>query len=252
MEHEETPAIRSIRGWILGNPTTMVERRAQREEGGDCDCTYRKPYLHSLVLSGVCWTSAVVNNTDEFLEENTRESNIAGGWAGLSQPCRLKGGCSRKSCYAGDAIYGSLSLQKRRKVTSTWAGTGFWKSPTGGLLVPEGIHDPEAICPVGGIYSYKPESIHRMGNWESVGALGVLSLFGTVMEHERGYRSDICRIDKLWILRAENLRFSFERIQSFYERTYECPVKILKAGVSDSFVTWLKKEKIEKLIEEGI
>lgn len=100
----------------------------------------------------------------------------------------------------------------------------------------------------GGIYSYKPEFIERMGNWDHVHVLGVVTNFGRVKVHERGYRSDHMRIDRLWVLRSENVRFPLKKLQQFLETTYQADVIMLKAGIVDSFVTWLKKENVESLL----
>lgn len=105
---------------------------------------------------------------------------------------------------------------------------------------------------IGGFYCYVPEHIERMGNWEHVHVLGIVSLFGKIAVHERGYRADCVRIDHLWVLRAENVRFPHGKLQSFLEDTYQCGVTMLKTGAADSFIEWLKKENIETIIRLGV
>jgi hypothetical protein len=84
-----------------------------------------------------------------------------------------------------------------------------------------------------------------MGNWEHVHVLGIVSCFGDIAIHERGFRSDILRIDRLWVVRSENIRFGKARLQSFLERTYDCPVTLLQK--TKGFTEWVKGENIEEL-----
>ena len=107
-------------------------------------------------------------------------------------------------------------------------------------------------CSVGGFYCYVPEYIERMGNWEHVHVLGIVSLFGKIAIHERGYRADCVRIDHLWVLRTENVRFPHGKLQVFLEDTYQCGVTMLKTGAADSFIEWLKKEDITTIVEKGV
>jgi len=86
-----------------------------------------------------------------------------------------------------------------------------------------------------------------MGNWEHVHVLGIVSCFGDMVVHERGFRSDIVRIDRLWVVRSENIRFGKARLKSFLETTYQCPVTLLKR--TEGFTDWVKGENIEQLCE---
>lgn len=104
----------------------------------------------------------------------------------------------------------------------------------------------------GGFYSYNPRHIKRMARWEHVHVLGVVSLFGDIAIHEHGYRSDVVRIDHLWVLRSENVRFPHGRLESFLEDTYHCGVTMLKSGAADSFTEWLQKEEIEEIVRLGV
>jgi hypothetical protein len=72
-----------------------------------------------------------------------------------------------------------------------------------------------------------------------------VSCFGDIAIHERGFRSDILRIDRLWVVRSENIRFGKARLQSFLERTYDCPVTLLQK--TKGFTEWVKGENIEEL-----
>ena len=108
------------------------------------------------------------------------------------------------------------------------------------------------MCPRGGFYCYVPRHIERMANWEHVHVLGIVSLFGKIAVHERGYRADCVRIDHLWVLRSENVRFPHDKLQTFLEDTYQCGVTMLKTGTTDSFVEWLKKEDIENIVKHGV
>lgn len=91
-----------------------------------------------------------------------------------------------------------------------------------------------------------------MARWEHVHVLGIVSLFGKIAIHERGYRADCVRIDHLWVLRSENVRFPHGKLQDFLETTYDCGVTMLKTGIADSFVEWLKKEDIETIVKYGV
>jgi hypothetical protein len=104
----------------------------------------------------------------------------------------------------------------------------------------------------GGYYSYNPAHIKRMARWDHVHVLGVVSLFGDIAVHDHGFRSDIVRIDHLWVLRAENVRFPHGKLEAFLGNTYQCGVTMLQSGAADSFVEWLEKEDISYIVEKGV
>lgn len=62
---------------------------------------------------------------------------------------------------------------------------------------------PTRPRPEVGFYACKPrfayERLHRYGTLECV---GVVSLFGRVVEHEYGYRAERVRVDALWVARG--------------------------------------------------
>jgi hypothetical protein len=118
------------------------------------------------------------------------------------------------------------------------------------------LHRPLIDCEVGsytagGFYSYHPKDIERMSRWEYCRILGVVSPFGLVAEHEKGYRSDVIRIDCLWVLRMDNLRYGSDWVTNWLSRTYECPVTIVDRSRTDSFIEWLKNESVENLVRYG-
>lgn len=182
--------VRAVRGWHIGSPLFMWERKIDREHGEDCDCRYSTPYLHSLTVIDYHWSGPVMVN----------------------EPRVLRG-------------------QKHMHVPLCCTDEGFYQA--------------------GGFYSYHPEHIERMSRWEKVRVLGVVSPFGLVAEHERGYRSDGIRIDCLWILRMEELRYTAKKLVGFLERAYQCPVMNVDRSRCDSFVDWLKSESVENLVKYG-
>lgn len=184
---------RAIRGWCLGCQIHMKVRNAMKEKGIDCECTYRKPYLHSLTIVDYHWGSPIERNRPGRTERQ-----------GLTW-------CSVAGCAACDYN-----------------------------------------CPHGGFYCYQPAHIERMAKWSHVHVLGIVSLFGKIAVHEMGYRADCVRIDHLWVLRSENVRFPHGKLQTFLEDTYQCGVTLLKTGIADSFVEWLKKEEIETIVKYGV
>lgn len=181
----------------------MKIRRALRERDLDCECNYRKPYLHSLVMIECHWDRPVMSNTPERC---------------------VKLSMNRRLC------------------------------PTTGC--PECMRNPHTEHAYGyrygGYYSYNPQHIKRMGRWDHVHVLGIVSLFGNIVVHDHGFRSDIVRLDHLWVLRSENVRFAHGKLQSFLEDTYQCGVTMLKSGIADSFVEWLQKENIEEIVRMGV
>lgn len=190
---------RAIRGWCLGCQIPMNVRRGLRAMDLDCECNYRKPYLHSLTVVDYHWDSPIAKN-----EPGRREMRSPDGRL-MSSHCSVAG-C--EYCLFQ--------------------------------------------CTVGGFYCYVPRYIERMGNWDHVHVLGIVSLFGKIVIHERGYRADCVRIDHLWVLRSENVRFPHGKLRSFLEDTYQCGVTMLKTGAADSFIEWLKKEDIETIVEKGV
>lgn len=213
----ETP-YRGVRGWCLGSQIPMRIRTAMREEGTDCECTYSRPYLHSLVLTYSHWHGPVMSNTPGECRRITTPAHALRRWDSYAtgQPF------VRECCVGG----------------------------CGDCVPPARYFDDPSHRPVGsahgGYYSYLPRHIERMGNWEHVHVLGIVSCFGDVVVHERGFRSDIIRIDRLWVVRSENIRFGKARLQSFLEDTYQCPVTLLKH--TSGFTEWVKGENIESLI----
>ena len=202
---------RSIRGWCLGNQAPMKIRRALRERGLDCECNYRKPFLHSLVVIEYHWDGPVASNTPGECIKLSKQRRM----------CPI-GGCVE--CAADQRVEGVAGA--------------FGQHSYGRLY--------------GGFYSYNPQHIKRMGRWEHVHVLGIVSLFGDIAIHEHGFRSDVVRIDHLWVLRSENVRFAHGKLQSFLEDTYQCGVTMLKSGAADSFVDWLQKENIEEIVRLGV
>lgn len=104
------------------------------------------------------------------------------------------------------------------------------------------------VVHVAGFYSYQPAHIERMGQWSECDVLGVVTLFGDIVVHERGYRSSGLRIDKLWVLDSESYRRPPQRVQSFLEETYRCDVVILRRGSMEGFVDWVEKEEVRSLL----
>ena len=214
----ETP-YRAVRGWCLGSQLPMRIRNAMKEEGPDCECTYSRPFLHSLVLTHCHWDSPVMRNEPGECRRLSVPAHSIRRWDAWATGSSYVRQCCVGGC--GDCVPPAHMYEDPDRVTSG--------------------------SPHGGYYSYLPAHIERMGNWEHVHVLGIVSCFGDLVIHERGYRSDIIRIDRLWVVRSENVRFSPARLQSFLERTYDCPVTLLKRTAG--FTDWVKGENIEELCE---
>lgn len=209
MNSPDTP-YRGVRGWCLGSQIPMRIRNAMKSEGTDCDCSYSRPYLHSLVMTFRHWDGPVMRNEPDVCQRLRIPSGVQRHWDKWATGTTGMRNCPVRGC------------PDCRRAWST--GRGGW-------------------------YSYHPAHIERMGNWDDVHVLGVVSCFGDIAIHRRGYRSDIVRIDQLWVLRSGNLRYNSQKLQSFLEDTYECPVKLLKR--TRGFTEWVKGENIDRLVRFG-
>lgn len=204
---------RALRGWTLGNPFAQHEKEGKPWRR--CECSYVSPYLHSLVVKWFHWDGPIMRlpDTREKAVEMVKEQGL--------EPREL------------------IDERARRdNVIRHQEGHWLWRMDQGDHAYHGG----------GGYYSYNPPHISRMGRWEQVGVLGVVTLFGEIAVHERGYRSEGVRIDKLWVLQEASVRRSARQTQRHLEETYRCDVVMLKKMLYEGFQDWLEREDVENLL----
>lgn len=95
-----------------------------------------------------------------------------------------------------------------RWAVNAWGGFGEWERETSASCKKEGSthHAPAFDCTCGmwsmktlqGVWDYFGGHYAQMSTQTSVLAVGEVSIWGRVIEHEIGYRSEKARIDRLW------------------------------------------------------
>lgn len=63
-------------------------------------------------------------------------------------------------------------------------------------------------------------------------AFGRVSLFGTVRVHEKGYRSQCLRVDKLWVAQGDE-KVDWNGMVNVLESRYRCPVEVWPGEIPD-------------------
>lgn len=206
--------IRSVRGWSLGNPIPITIRKKRPGNHLMCDCGYRTPYLHSLIVSWFHWDGPIARHPDSLSEAVMMAKKM-----GFSKVEPRK----------------TVDYHKREEsppVIYTNEGRWCWHISHG----------------AGGYFSYNPPHIERMGKWEECDVLGVVTLFGDIAVHARGYRSQNLKIEKLWVLKEAQMRHPESDLKAFLEETYRCEVIFLQKDTFTGFKDWFKKEDVANLL----
>lgn len=213
---------RALRGWILGNPFAQYEK--EDKPWRRCDCDYHAPYLHSLIVRWLHWPKPIMRlpESEEEAAERIREQGLTPGFAGR----------------AGREFVTGLYSGEGPSIITHEEGMWMWQMTS----------SPRSRRNGAGYYSYNPAHIERMGNWDQVGVIGVVTLFGEIAVHERGYRSEGVRIDRLWVLQEASVFRPSDRIQTHLEKTYRCEVTMLRKKLYDGFRDWLVREDVENLL----
>lgn len=210
--------IRSVRGWSLGNPIPLTYRKRKVRDYGYrhlmCGCDFKHPYLHSLVIQWFHW--------DGPISRHPKKPQEAVQW------CEDMGFPNPKL----PSVQARYPRTVRPPVVVNAEGTWHWSIE----------HR------AGGYFSYNPPHIERMGKWEECDVLGVVTLFGDIAVHERGFRSEGLRIEKLWVMKEAQLKHRQSTLRGFLEDTYRCDVVFLEKLNFSGFKDWFKKEDVENLL----
>lgn len=72
-----------------------------------------------------------------------------------------------------------------------------WRSTMTAVCADRGHPAPQHWCECG-LYAVKPAAHRRLAYWPG-SAVGVVSVFGRVVEHENGYRAQHARVREVWV-----------------------------------------------------
>lgn len=89
---------------------------------------------------------------------------------------------------------------------------------------------PVEARPEVGFYACTPDEAYAaLEPYRMLDCVGTVSLFGRVVEHERGYRAEVVRIDRLWLVEGPAIthgELEAPDLARELGREYRCPVAV--------------------------